>query len=99
MNVNINAVGFKADIKLEEFIKEKAGKLSLHFDGVLGCEAILKLDAAQKVSNKIVEMRVLISGNNLFSKKQANSFEEATDGVIDALRKQLQKHKEKVRGN
>ncbi len=99
MNININAVGFKADVKLEDFIRDKSGKLSLHFEGVIGCEVTLRLDAAQKVTNKIVEVRVLIPGKDLFSKKQANSFEEATDSAIDALRKQLQKHKEKVRGN
>jgi putative sigma-54 modulation protein len=99
MNVNIKAVSFKADTKLDDFIREKAEKLTLHYDGVIGCDVILKLDAAQKVSNKIVEMRVLIPGNDLFSKKQSNSFEEATDSAIDALRKQLQKHKEKLRGN
>jgi len=99
MNINIKAVSFKADAKLEEFIKEKATKLSLHYDGLMSVDTILKLDAAQKVSNKIVEMKVLIPGNDLFSKKQANSFEEATDAAVDALRKQLQKHKEKIRGN
>ena len=99
MNINIKAVSFKADLKLEEFIRDKATKLSLHYDGVIGVDTILKLDAAQKVANKIVEMKVLVPGNDLFSKKQANSFEEATDAAVDALRKQLQKHKEKIRGN
>jgi len=99
MNININSVNFKTDPKLDDFINEKASKLSLHFDGVIACDVILKLDAAQKILNKIVEMKVSIPGNDLFSKKQANTFEEATDSAVDALRKQLQKYKEKIRRN
>jgi putative sigma-54 modulation protein len=40
----------------------------------------------------------LVPGNDLFAKKQSKSFEEATDIAVDALRKQLTKHKEKQRG-
>jgi len=97
MKVNISSLHFKSDVKLEDFIREKTAKLSNHFDGVIGCDVTLKLDAAQNNENKIVEMRVLIPGNDLFSKKQARTFEEATDNAVDALRRQLQRYKEKVR--
>jgi ribosome-associated translation inhibitor RaiA len=33
----------------------------------------------------------------LFAKKQADTFEEATDLAIDAVRKQLDKYKEKLK--
>ncbi len=98
MKVNISSLHFKSDVKLEEFIRDKTSKLSNHFDGVLGCDVTLKLDAAQNNENKIVEMKVMIPGNDLFSKKQARTFEEATDNAVDALRRQLQRYKEKVRG-
>jgi putative sigma-54 modulation protein len=98
MKVKISSLHFKTDIKLEEFIKDKTSKLSSHFDGVLGCDVTLRLDAATNNENKIVEMKVMIPGNDLFSKKQARTFEEATDNAVDALRRQLQRYKEKVRG-
>lgn len=97
MKVNISSLHFKSDVKLEEFIREKTSKLSSHFDGVIGCDVTLKLDQAQNNENKIVEMRVLIPGNDLFSKKQARTFEEATDQTVDALRRQLQRYKEKLK--
>jgi putative sigma-54 modulation protein len=98
MKVKISSLHFKTDVKLEEFIKDKTSKLSSHFDGVLGCDVTLRLDAATNNENKIVEMKVMIPGNDLFSKKQARTFEEATDSAVDALRRQLQRYKEKVRG-
>lgn len=97
MKVNISSLHFKSDVKLEDFIREKTSKLSGHFDGVIGCDVTLKLDTAQNNENKIVEMRVLIPGNDLFSKKQARTFEEATDQTVDALRRQLQRYKEKLK--
>jgi putative sigma-54 modulation protein len=48
--------------------------------------------------NKIVEIKLDIPRNPLFAKKQNKTFEEATDNVIDALRRQITKQKGKQRG-
>jgi putative sigma-54 modulation protein len=97
MKINIKAVSFKPDLILEEFIKTKIEKTAHLFDGVIGSEVILKVDKKQAIKNKITEIRFEIPGYDLFAKKQANSFEEATDMSIEALRKQLIKHKEKLK--
>ncbi len=98
MKVTISSVHFKADAKLEDFIQEKTAKLENLFDGVIGCEVILRLDGASNNENKIAEIKLLIPGNDLFAKKQAKSFEEAVDNAVEALRKQLKKYKEKLKG-
>ncbi|MFL2585498.1 MAG: HPF/RaiA family ribosome-associated protein [Parvicellaceae bacterium] len=41
-------------------------------------------------------MKLNLPGKELFAKKQCNSFEEATDGVVDALRRQIKRHKGKL---
>jgi len=97
MKVSINSVHFKADNKLEQFIERKVGKLSSFYDGVIGSEITLKVDKAETNDNKIAEIRVQIPGYDLFAKKQSGSFEEATDQVVSALRKQLEKHKSKFK--
>lgn len=99
MRVNINSVHFKADKKLVAFIKEKMGKLTQVFDGVIDGEVSLKVDNTDTRDNKIAEIRVAIPGNNLYVKKQSKTFEESTDNAVEALRRQLKKYKEKVRGN
>ncbi len=98
MKVTISSLQFKADVKLEDFVREKVGKLSQLYEGVLGCDVVLRLDSASNNENKIAEIRLLIPGNDLFAKKQARSFEEAIDNAVDAVRRQLKKHKEKVKG-
>ena len=98
MNVNIQSVHFKTDHKLEVFINERVSRLSGIFDGVISSEVTLRLDKSDTQENKITEIRLVIPGNDLFAKKQCKTFEEATDVAVEALRRQLKKHKEKVRG-
>jgi putative sigma-54 modulation protein len=98
MNTKINSVHFKVDKKLESFIKEKLDKMPSIYDGVIGSEVILKIENTEVPKNKVVEIRLIIKGYDLFAKKQAKSFEEATDLVSEALKKQLIRHKEKIRG-
>jgi putative sigma-54 modulation protein len=98
MNIKINSVHFKADGKLETFIKEKIQKMVSIYEGIIGSEVILKLENTESRDNKMVEIKLIIRGYDLFAKKQARSFEEATDQATEALKKQLIKHKEKIRG-
>jgi len=97
MKINVNSVKFKVDSKLESLIKEKIEKLSVLYDSILSSDVILKLDNTSTIDNKVVEVRLAIKGNDLFSKKQSKTFDEALDNATDALKKQLTKHKGKVK--
>ena len=98
MKVTINSVHFKADKKLETFIITMVEKLHTLFEGILGSEVTLKLENTEAPDNKVAEIRLLIPGNDLYAKKQCVTFEEASDQVVEALKKQLIKYKEKIRG-
>lgn len=97
MKINITSVHFKTDKKLDDFISSKLDKLGSLYSAVLGSEVTLKIDKSDVRENKIAEIRLEIPGNDLFVKKQSKSFEEAADSAIEALRKQLVKHKQKIR--
>lgn len=98
MKVKITSVHFKTDQKLDDFVQDKVGKLSGFFEGIISSEVTLKLDNHDKQENKIAEVRLFVRGNDLFAKKQCKTFEEAIDGAVEALRKQIKKYKEKLRG-
>ena len=70
--------------------------MNLFYDQIIGSEVYLRLDKSDVNQNKIVEIKLNIPGKDLFAKKQCKSFEEATDVTIDALRRQLKKHKGKL---
>jgi putative sigma-54 modulation protein len=97
MKIKINSVHFKTDKKLEQFIQERVKKLSTLYDGVVESDVSLKLGNTESENNKVTEIRLAIKGNDLFAKKQSKSFEESTDMAVEALRKQLIKHKEKIK--
>jgi putative sigma-54 modulation protein len=98
MKVNITSVHFKTDQKLEQYIQEKVEKLAGLYEGIIGMEVTLRVDKNEKEGNKVSEIRILIPGYDLFAKKQSKSFEQSTDQAVEALRKQLVKYKEKVKG-
>jgi putative sigma-54 modulation protein len=98
MNIRIKAVKFDADSKLEDFIQKKVSKLGRFFDDIITAEVFLKLENTPDLENKVVEVKLDIPGSDLFARKQTKSFEESTDEVVDALKQQILKHKEKQRG-
>jgi putative sigma-54 modulation protein len=98
MNIQIHSVRFDADKKLIDFVHSKLDKL-IHFsEDIVNAEVFLRLDKDEDRENKISEIRLELPGGPLFAKKQSKSFEEATDDTIDALKKQITKHKAKLRG-
>jgi putative sigma-54 modulation protein len=97
MQVKINSVHFKADKKLQDFINEKVMKLSTQYEDVIGSDVTLKVENAETPENKIAEIRLFIRGNDLYAKKQCKTFEEAADTAVDALKRQISKHKSKLR--
>jgi len=95
MNIKIQSVHFAADKQLKEFISKKVEKLISIDDNIINADVYLKVDKPESYDNKIVEIKLHSSFGEYFAKKQANSFEESTDLVSQALRKQILKHKEK----
>jgi putative sigma-54 modulation protein len=97
VNLKVSSVHFDADKKLVDFIHERVDKLASHFDKIIDGEVVLKVENASNMENKVAEIKLLIPGTDMFAKKQCKSFEEATDMAVEALRRQLKKHKEKIR--
>lgn len=96
MKLQTHSVHFDADQKLVDFIQKKANKLETFYDRIIDGEVFLKLEPGEAIENKIVEIKLNIPGNQLFAKEQESSFEAATDKAVNALKKQLLKHKEKT---
>ena len=95
MKLQMHSIKFDADHKLLEFIQKKMDKLEQYYDRIIDGEIILRLENDESRANKIVEVKLNIPGDQLFSKTKAKSFEAATDESVEALRKQVQRVKEK----
>ena len=93
MNVQIQAVKFDADRKLIEFVEAKMAKLDRFIERATGADVILKLDKDNEKGNKVAIIEV--PGDALVAEARSKSFEESVDNAIDALKKQIEKHKER----
>jgi putative sigma-54 modulation protein len=96
MSTIVQSIHFDADQDLVNFIESKVSKLNQFYDRIIDSEVYLKVDKNATNENKIAEIRLALPGKELFAKKQCKTFEEATDLAVEALRRQISKHKGKV---
>ena len=95
MNVRIQSVKFNADVKLLDFIQSKMDKLDRFLERAVSANVTLRLDKDADKGNKIAKVSIMVPGEELIAERKCKSFEEAVDSSIDALKKQIDKHKER----
>ncbi|MBR1881914.1 MAG: ribosome-associated translation inhibitor RaiA [Muribaculaceae bacterium] len=92
MEVKIQSIHFDATEKLEQFINKKAEKLIKHNEQIANVEVTLKVVKPETAMNKEASVKLLMpQQGDLFASKTADTFEEAVDLCIDALKRQLEK--------
>jgi len=97
MRLKMHAVRFTADQSLLDFIQAKLNKLDTFHDHIVSGEVFLKLEGADsnKVKEKIIEVRLMLPGKEIFVKEHDKSFEAATDRVLEVLKDKLVRSKQK----
>jgi len=92
MDVRIKAIHFEATSRLNDFIIKKVEKLSKHHEMVGAAEVVLKVVRPETAMNKEASIKLLVpQREDLFASKVADTFEEAVDNCVDALKRQLEK--------
>ena len=97
MKVNTQSVNFTADKKLIDFIQKRMDKLEQYYDKVIMSDVFLKVENTSDKENKITEVKINIPGHELIVKRETRSFEEGLNMAVDNLKRQLKRHKEKLR--
>jgi putative sigma-54 modulation protein len=95
MQITVQSIHFDADVKLIEFVEEKTKKLGVFHPAIHKAEVLLRLEKNEDQENKVAEIILKVPGTELFAKKQCKTFEEAIDLAVDALKRQIEKNKEK----
>jgi putative sigma-54 modulation protein len=95
MKVNVQAPNFAAKDELILFIEKRLSKLEQFYDRIVHADVYLKVQKTSEKENKIVDILLSVPGDNLIVKKEAKTFEEATDECIKSLERQLKKRKQK----
>ena len=98
MRIQIQSHQFTASQHLLEFIQKKVAKLEQFFDRIIGVEVFLSLDnKASHVKDKIVKIKLDLPGSQIIATESSKLFEESVDLSVDSVRRQLKRHKEKIR--
>ncbi|MFT5832822.1 MAG: putative sigma-54 modulation protein [Cognaticolwellia sp.] len=97
MKVQTQSIHFDADVKLTDFIEQRLEKLERFYDQIIMADVMLKLENSGQVRDKVAEIKLKVPGSVLIAKETDKSFEAAIDSSVEALRRQLIKHKERLR--
>jgi putative sigma-54 modulation protein len=98
MKINIQGVGVSPRQELQEMINDKLNKLDRLSDRITEARVTLRVEKAETHDNKVMEVRLGLPGNDIFVKKQGDSFEELVQKTTDVLARELKEWKEKVQG-
>lgn len=97
MNVKIQSVKFDADKKLIDFIQGKMDKMDRFVENALNAMVTLRIDKDDEQGNKVAGVKIEVAGGELIAERRCKTFEEAVDLCLDAIKKQIDKYKEKRR--
>lgn len=97
MDIRIQSIHFDATEQLQSFIQKKAAKLEKIYDDINSVEVTLKVVRPETADNKEAGIKVIVPNAEFYANKTYDTFEQAVDESLEALGKQLVKHKEKVR--
>lgn len=93
--MDLQTVGFTADVTLTDYARAKTEHLYKFYDQIVGAEVYLKLDNNDKKLTKVAEIKLNIPGNDIFAESRGEKFEGAINDTIDKLKGQLRKLKTK----
>ncbi len=99
MKVFTQSVNFNADKKLMQYVDEKVNSLVKFHDKIVDAEVFLKVLNTSDKENKITEVKINIPGHELIVKRETRTFEEGVNMAVDNLKRQLKRHKEKLRNS
>lgn len=97
MEIRIQSIHFDAAEHLQSFIQKKVVKLEKIYDDISSVEIVLKVVKPETAANKEAGVKVNVPNCDFYANKICDSFEEAVDLCVEALGKQMVKHKEKAR--
>lgn len=94
MTVRINAVHFEIAERLTEFVNKKTQRLARRYPDISEFDVTFKLIKPEAAMNKEATVKISMPGaNGMFGNKIADTFEEAFDTALEAVERQLDKHK------
>ena len=97
MKINIQTVHFSMNSNLQKYIEKRLSKLNLYYNRIVSIDLYLNLDNHNDQTNKSVELRVNIPGDDVVVGKKSESFEKSLEMAASSAERMLKRRKEKSR--
>lgn len=97
MTINIQAVNFSSKQQLYTAIEKKVQKLKRLCGDVISIDVKLTLQSHLAKVNKLCGIRLVIPGYDMLSTTCCSSFEEAVATAVEALERQIERRKTRMR--
>ena len=81
---------------LKKYIDKRLSKLSLYYNRIVSVDLYLNLDNHSSQTNKFVELRVNIPGEDVVVGKKSESFEKSLHIAASTAERMLKRRKEKA---
>ena len=97
MRLNINGRNITITTALRDYVEEKLGRITKHYDHVLNIEVTLGVIKNPSVQdNHFAEVTCSLNGAKIHVHEEAQSMYAAIDLLADKLDRQVKKHKDKT---
>ncbi|MDH5216928.1 MAG: ribosome-associated translation inhibitor RaiA [Gammaproteobacteria bacterium] len=95
--MQLDITGHHVDItdSMREYVAEKVGRITRHFDNVTDIHVILSVEKQSKKA----EATVQVKGGKIYADALDDDMYAAIDSLADKLDRQVIKHKEKIKSH
>ena len=96
MQILIQTAPFKVSAETISRVTEKMTQLQKIYERIERCSVMLKKEKSDIRESYVVEVHLAVPGHDLFAAEAAESYGRALLNVVDDLKKQLLRHKQKM---
>ncbi len=96
VNVKVTLRHSNNHTDIEEYARNAVLVLTRVFPGIISCHVILDHQKNDFEKNKLAEITVHVPQNVFVAKEAGVAYEQAIESCVEALSRQLLKHKEKM---
>ncbi len=95
MDIKIQSLKFDASKQLIEFVEKKMSRLERFAERPTGVDVVLRLEKDSEKGNKVASVALHVPGGDIMSEQHAKTFKEAVDLALDAVKRQIEKRRDK----
>ena len=96
VKINIQTFHFSINSNLKKYINKRLSKLSLYYNRIVSVDLYLKFDNNSSHTNRFVELRVNVPGEDVVVGKKSESFEKSLYMATSTSIRMLKRRKEKT---